>query len=86
MKKGKRKSIVAERRLRGLTEDIVRMRRARGWTQREAARRLGLAQQIVCRVEAGRQAPGLRAAVAYEHVFGIRPAAWVPSRHVGGAL
>lgn len=64
-----------------MSDRIRAERRARGWSQTELARRSGLTRQLVSAVEAGRQTPGVTAALALagslgtsvEQLFGSLP-------------
>jgi transcriptional regulator with XRE-family HTH domain len=47
----------SEERLAG---QLVRHRRARGWTQAEVAKRAGISREYLARLEAGRHLPSLR--------------------------
>ena len=50
---------------------LAELRRARGWTQAEAATALGMAEKDFQAIENGRRAISLRTAVDIANVFGI---------------
>ena len=43
-----------------MARDVIRSRRALGWTQQDLAKRIGVAQESISRIESGKHTPTVR--------------------------
>jgi len=59
---------------------VAAERKARGWTQHQAAQETGLSQPYISQVEMARQNPSLMVMAQFARAFGLPLSALVPDR------